>query len=383
VIVGGGPAGHAAAASYRKCGGTEPVTLLSADRERPYNRPPLSKGFLRGDTSEQELPLESADFYTSKDIEVRLGTPVVALHPSRHELSLETGDIVSYGSCVLATGSHPGNLSVPGSDHLDIHRLRTLADARELRTAASAAGSAVIIGSGFIGCEAAVSLARRGLDISLVTNEAVPQEGRLGSHAGGQISDWLASEGVEQTLGATVTAIQDGHHVLIEDRPAIKADLVLMAVGATPNARLAQDAGLDMRNGRVRTDSAMRTNVPDILAAGDLAFAHNAAAGRPLRVQHWGEALRMGEISGATAAGKSDSWAQAPGFWTTIGDRTLKYVAWGDGFDEVEVISHHTGGFEVWYGQNGICVGALTFEADEAYVHARDLIESHAPLSEH
>lgn len=255
--------------------------------------------------------------------------------------------------------------------------MRSLSDATRLRDVAAKSDTAVVIGSGFIGCEAAVSLARRGLSVTLLSDERLPQKARLGEYAGRRLVDWLESEHVVLRLGKNVTRIEDGCRVHVDGETPETADVVLMAVGIRANTQLARDAGIRVENGRIRTDSAMRTSGRDVLAAGDVAFAYNVAAVRPLAVEHWGEALRMGEVAGATAAGRFDQWRQAPGFWSVIGDRTLKYVAWGDGFDQLRVVENGEG-FTVWYGKDGVCVGALTYRDDDAYERARKAVESRA-----
>jgi NADPH-dependent 2,4-dienoyl-CoA reductase/sulfur reductase-like enzyme len=233
----------------------------------------------------------------------------------------------------------------------------------------------VVIGSGFIGCEAAASLARRGLSVTVASAEPRPQQARLGPDVGSWIAEWLDSEKVELISGAQARSIVDGCCVSLDGHPAVRADLILAATGITPNSGLARSAGADLREGRVVVDDRMRTSVPGLFAAGDVAFAHNATAGRSLIVEHWGEALEMGRVAGNTIAGGDARWSEVPGFWSTIGDRTLKYAAWGDGYDTAELIEHNGGGFTVWYTRGGAAVGVATHEADQDYELGRQLIE--------
>ena len=160
-----------------------------------------------------------------------------------------------------------------------------------------------------------------------------------------------------------------------------EGDLVLIAGGVDPAGDIAERAGLAVERGRVRVDAQMRSSRPDVLAAGDVVFAFNAAAGRHLAVEHWGEALAMGQVAGKTAAGQEASWAEVPGFWSTIGERTLKYAAWGDGFDDARLADHGDGAFTVWYGRDGVTVGVLTHRADQDYERGRRLTGQHHPLS--
>ncbi len=324
------------------------------------------------------LPLEPPAFYAEHAIAARTGEAATALDPAAATVTLSGGEVLAYDACVLVTGARPARLPVPGADDERVLVLRSLAEARTLRARAARARRAVVIGSGFIGCEAAASLATRGLEVTLVSDEDIPHASRLGEEAGARIAGWLRDLGVSVHLGAAVERIEDGRTVHA-GRP-LEADLVLMAAGMEPQSQIAAAAGIDVEAGRVVTDASMRTSAPGVLAAGDLALAHNAAAGRRLAVEHWGEALAMGEVAGRTAAGAQAQWAQAPGFWSTIGEHTLKHVAWGDGYDSDRLVDHGDGAFTVWYGREGVCVGVLCHEADEDYETGRKLIEAGAPL---
>lgn len=379
LVVGGGPAALAAARAYRDAGGAGAVLLLSDDTAPPYERPALSKDYLRGGTEESALPLEDAGFYTGRGIELALGEAVTGLDPTARTVTLAGGRVLDYQTCVLATGGASKPLPVPGADDPEVRQLRSVASARELRSAAASARTAVVVGSGFIGCEVAASLAVRGLRVTQVTDEAVPQAGRLGADAGGWIAGWLRGAGVRLRTDSAVGSVA-ADRVVLAGGEEIAADLVLMAAGMRPRAELAEAAGVRVRDGRVLVDEHMRTGVDGLLAAGDLVRAFNAAAGRHLAVEHWGEALAMGEVAGTTAAGGEASWAQAPGFWSGIGDRVLKYVAWGDGWDSTRPVEHGGGAFTVWYGRDGVTVGVLTHEADDDHERGRELVEQGRPL---
>jgi NADPH-dependent 2,4-dienoyl-CoA reductase/sulfur reductase-like enzyme len=292
----------------------------------------------------------------------------------------QTGRIISYGSCVLATGCRPAELPVRGADHRLVLRLRFLGQAQLLRAAAARAGTAIVIGSGFIGCEAAVSLARRGLSVTMLSNEELPQLDRLGRGVAERISGWLTDAGVRFHGSADIVEIREGRTVDLAGGATFTAELILTSAGATPESALAQQAGLRLAEGRVVVDERMATDWPGVFAAGDVAFAHNAGAGRSLRVEHWGEALRMGEVAGGNAAGGDDSWSDVPGFWSQIGDHTMKYAAWGDGYDSDDLIEHADGGFTVWYARDGKTVGILTVSADDDYERGRELIAQGDPL---
>ncbi len=388
VIIGGGPTGHAALRAYRSAGGSGQVVMVSEDDTPPYSRPALSKDYLRGETDEQALSLAESELYLAVGNELLLAESVVALDAGARSVRTRTGREIGYVNCLLATGSDPAGLDVPGGD--SALRLRWLDQARQLRAAAQVARTAVVIGSGFIGCEAAVALARRGIAVTMVSSEQRPQQARLGDAAADLIAGWLDEAGVRLHSGTEVAniavvdpAVVDGtagRIVRLSDGTALSTDLVLAAVGVSPRAELAVQAGLELRSGRVVVDECMRTAIPGLFAAGDLAMAYHAAAGRHLAVEHWGEAERMGEIAGTVAAGGEAKWEDPPGFWSTIGDHTLKYTAWGDGFDEATADEHDNGGLSIWYSQNGTVVGVLTNDADDDYERGTELVRTGSPV---
>ncbi len=369
-IVGGGPTGHAAAKAYREAGGSGRVVLISADTAPPYNRPPLSKDFLRGETAENDLFLDDDLFYARAGIEMRLDTEVAGLDLTARAVRTTAGQVLTFRQVILALGAAPQPLPVPGGE--SAYLLRFLPQARTLLNAAGQAGSAVVVGSGFIGCEAAASLAARGLAVTQLSTEPLPQLRRLGRPAAERIDGWLADAGV-RVIGDVKVAGVDGREVRLADGRSFRADLVLAAVGVKPQAQLAAAAGLALERDRIVVDEHMRTGQAGVLAAGDVALAHHATAGRRLLVEHWGEAERMGEIAGRTATGQQDSWSNVPGFWSEIGGQTLKYAAWGDGFDEAR-LQEDADGFTIWYSRGGHLVGVLTSGHDDDYDRGPDLI---------
>lgn len=381
VVVGSGPAGLGAAKSFRAAGGSGPLLMVTEDQHLPYDRPPLSKDFLRGESEADALPLEDEDFYRQHAMEVVLGRRVTSLDAAGKSLTVGAPEeTVTFESCVLALGAQPIPLSVDGGDHPDLLFLRSRIDGERLRSLAETAKSAIIIGSGFIGCEAAASLAQRGLAVTIVSSEALPQAKRLGDEAAARLASWLTVAGVTLIGGVHATSIVDGHRVVLNDGSDHAADLVLVAAGISPDVDLAESAGLNTHEGRIAVDAHLRTSADGIFAAGDAAYAQNVSAGRHLAVEHWGDAERMGEVAGTAAAGGNDRWAQVPGFWSDIGDHSLQYSAWGDGYDEARFVAHDRDAFTVWYGQNGITVGVLTSGADDDYERGQQLIENGEPL---
>ena len=297
----------------------------------------------------------------------------------------EAGEWIAFGACVLATGSEPARLPVPGAEDPEVLTMRTLEDSIRLAEFAGEGQPVVVIGSGFIGCEAAASLAMNGARPILVSDEEVPQEGRLGPDAGARIAGWLTELGVRTRFGAGVQSIEraasGGFAVETGGGDRAEAAAVLLATGIEPNLGLAEAAGIEVApEGGIAVDPGMRTSAEGILAVGDIACPHHPKAGRRLRVEHWGEALTHGEIAGRRLAGGDDVWDSAPGFWSTIGSHQLKYAAWGDGHDEARFVDHGGGAFTVWYGVGGVTVGVLTHERDDDYERGRELVESAASL---
>jgi NADPH-dependent 2,4-dienoyl-CoA reductase/sulfur reductase-like enzyme len=380
VIVGGGPAGLATARAYRKAGGRARVTILTAEPHSPYQRPPLTKEYLRGEVGREELPIEKPEWYDENGVQLRLATSVKSLDRERTVVETQDGEI-GYDACVLATGSEPVRLPVPGADDPEILVMRTLENSDLLRKRIGEGDRVVVVGSGFIGCEAAASLSLRGAKVTLVSLEQSPQKERLGEEVGARIEAWLRGYGVDLRLGASIEGIErkDGvHEVSVEDGDRIAADTMLFGTGVRPRTGLAEEAGLAVEKGIV-TDSAMRTSAPRVFAAGDVAQAYNESAGRHLSVEHWGDALEHGRVAGTVIAGDETGWTMAPGFWSTIGDKTLKYWAWGDGWDEKHFVDKGEP-FTVWYGWQGTLVGVLTHGSDVDYEEGRGLIESGAPF---
>jgi NADPH-dependent 2,4-dienoyl-CoA reductase/sulfur reductase-like enzyme len=376
VIVGGGPAGLATARAYRATGGKARVTILSSEMYVPYNRPPLTKEYLRGEASGEDLPIEAEDWYEQNGVDLRLGATVVSLTREGQILKLDDGEEFFYDACVLATGSEPVRLPVPGADDPEILVMRTVENSTRLQGRVGEGDKAVVVGSGFIGCEAAASLALRGAEVVLITLEAAPQLERLGEEVGERIEGWLRDYGVDLRFGASLESIQrvdDGYELSVGGGDKVSAGTVLFGTGVSPRTGLAEEAGLEVEGGVV-TDSSMRTSAPGIFAVGDVARAYNESAGRHLSVEHWGDALEHGRIAGTVISGYEAAWSMAPGFWSTIGDKTLKYWAWGDGWDE-QTFESDGEAFTTWYGKEGKLVGVLSHNSDGDYERGRELVE--------
>ena len=372
IVVGSGPAGVAAAESFREHNTSGRVRILTTDRDLPYARPPLSKEYLRGQTD--DVGLHPQWWFDHKTIELVHNTTVDGLDLA--ERSVRAGDRrFRYDALILACGAAPVAPPMPGGARARV--LRSLADAAALREAAKDASSAVVIGAGFIGCEAAASLALRGMSVTLVAPETLPQEARLGSAAAERLRELVIQAGARYVGGVVVDEINDVG-LRLDNGVTIDCDLILAATGVTPQHRLAADAGLDVRDSRIVVDTDMSTSTKGVYAAGDVALARHAVAGRHLAIEHWQDATDQGAIAGTSAAGKRATWDGVPGFWSTIGEATIKYHAWGDGYQRSRMLSHPEG-FTVWYEADDAVVGVLTHNADDDSDLGQRLIAERRP----
>lgn len=370
--MGSGPAGVAAAESFRERDADTPIRIFSADIDPPYARPPLSKEYLRGETD--DVALHPAQWFDERAIEIVGRAPVDRLDLAEHAVHVGDQRHV-FDTLVLACGAAPVTPPFPGGQRALL--LRSLADATSLRDAAETASSAVVIGSGFIGCEAAASLALRGIPVTLVAPEPLPQEKRLGSAAAERLRDLVARAGARHVGGAAVEEITDAG-VRLSSGVTIDCDLVLAATGVAPQSRIAAEAGLQTRDSRIVVGADMATSAPAVYAAGDVALARHDVAGRHLAIEHWQDATDQGAIAGSCAAGHHLKWGGVPGFWTSVGDATLKYHSWGDGYERSR-IQQHADGFTVWYDAGNALVGVLTYNADEDYDLGERLIAERLP----
>ena len=372
IVVGSGPAGVAAAESFREQNTSGRVRILTTDRDLQYARPPLSKEYLRGQTD--DVGLHPQRWFDDITIELVHNTAVDALDLA--ERSVRAGDRrFRYDTLILACGAAPVAPPMPGGARAKL--LRSLADAATLREAAKDASTAVVIGAGFIGCEAAASLALRGMSVTLVAPETLPQEARLGSAAAERLRELVIQAGARYVGGVVVEEINDVG-LRLDNGVTIDCDLILAATGVTPQHRLAADAGLDVRDSRIVVDTDMSTSTKGVYAAGDVALARHAVAGRHLAIEHWQDATDQGAIAGTSAAGKRATWDGVPGFWSTIGKATIKYHAWGDGYLRSRMLSHPDG-FTVWYEADDAVVGVLTHNADDDYDLGQRLIAERRP----
>jgi 3-phenylpropionate/trans-cinnamate dioxygenase ferredoxin reductase component len=361
IAIGSGPAGLSAAETFRSKHPHISVRILTTDPALPYAKPPLSKAYLCG--RDAKLDLHSAGWFERNEVKLIRGITVDHIDVSRQEIITAGGRHFAYWHLVLGCGANAVPLDIPGAEAA--LPLRSFADAVVLRMAARSADSAVVIGGGLIGCEAAACLASRGVPTTMVAAEPVPLQRRFGDRVGERVAKILSDNGVRFLGATTVTAI-DGTHVHLDSGAVLDADVVVAATGVRPDPHLATDAGLDTRDDRIVVDEHMHTSAPNVYAAGDVALAYNVTARRHVRAEHWRDAAQQGRIAGLSAAGQPASWDKVPEFTCTIGDSTLKYRGWGSDYDDTRLVDHRDG-FTVHYQSAGDLVGILTLNADDDY----------------
>jgi 3-phenylpropionate/trans-cinnamate dioxygenase ferredoxin reductase subunit len=303
----------------------------------PYERPPLSKDYLRGDAGRDAIWAQEEGWYDAHDVELRTATHVAEVVPSSSEVVLDGGERIAYDQLLLATGSAAKRIPIPGAELEGVHLLRTVADSDALREALSPGTRLVVIGAGWIGCEVAASARQRGAEVAMVAPEEVPLERVLGSEVGAVYRDVHAKQGVELVLGTGVEAIEGNGRasgVRVSGGRTLPADVVVLGVGAAPRLELAQAAGLRVEDG-VLVDDRLRTSVPNIYAAGDIARAEHPILGETVRVEHWGTALEQGPVAARNMLGQDVAYDRIPYFFSDQYDVGMEYAGYAMSYDRV------------------------------------------------
>jgi 3-phenylpropionate/trans-cinnamate dioxygenase ferredoxin reductase subunit len=337
VIVGAGLAGAKAAEALRQEGFEGRIVMVGEEPELPYERPPLSKDYLRGESTREAARVHPEGFYADHDIELLTATTVERIDTSAREAWLSTGERLTYDALLLATGAEPRRLSVPGSGLPGLHYLRDLADADALAARLRDGGRAVIIGAGWIGAEVAASTRQCGLDVTVVEQAALPLERVLGAELGEIYAGIHRDHGVELLTGVTVAAFEGAdrlERVVLSDGRSLDAEFVVAGLGVIARSELAARAGLAVGDG-VLVDERLETSVPGIFAAGDVASALHPFYGRRLRVEHWANALHQPTEAARAMLGKPASYQRLPYFFSDQYDVGMEYSGYASGADEV------------------------------------------------
>ncbi|MEV4682287.1 NAD(P)/FAD-dependent oxidoreductase [Streptomyces kurssanovii] len=340
VIVGAGLAGAKAAQTLREEGFDGPVVLLGEESEYPYERPPLSKGYLLGKEERDTVYVHPPEWYAEHDVDLRLGTAATAIDPAGREVTLADGSRIGYERLLLTTGSSPRRLTVPGAELDGVHYLRRLPDSDRMKETFGSASRVVVIGAGWIGLETTAAARAAGVEVTVLERAALPLLRVLGPEVSRIFAELHAGHGVDLRFGVQVAEITgnggraDG--VLLTDGSRIGADAVVVGIGITPNVRLADAAGLQVDNGIV-VDAHLRTSDPYIYAAGDVANAFHPLLGKHIRVEHWANAVNQPQDAAKAMLGQDVAYDRVPYFFTDQYDLGMEYTGYVEpgGYDEV------------------------------------------------
>jgi 3-phenylpropionate/trans-cinnamate dioxygenase ferredoxin reductase component len=327
VIVGASLAGAKAAEELREQGFDGRVVLIGAEPERPYERPPLTKDYLRGESERDKADVHPEGWYAEQQVELLSGVTVREIDPRASNAVLGDDTRLAYDALLLTTGAEPRRISVPGAGLDGIYYLRTLADCDALRARLDGGGRVAVVGAGWIGSEFAASARELGLEVSVIDPVALPNERIFGERVGAFYRDVHLRHGVEMLLGRGVSAFEGERTVTgvrMSDGASVECDFAVIGVGVAPRTALADDAGLSLDNG-VAVDERLVTSVPNIFAAGDVASAWHPSYGRRIRVEHWANALNQGPAAARSMLGQGESYARIPYFFSDQYDVGMEY----------------------------------------------------------
>ena len=337
IVVGANLAGGSAAETLRKEGFDGRVTLIGQEPDRPYDRPPLSKEYLRGEKEEEKLFFKPSSFYQEQEIDLCLGVKATRLDLAKRIVELDTGEGLKYDKLLLATGSRVRTLDLPGGGMEGVYYLRTIGDSQKLAEAIKRSQKVAIVGAGFIGSEVAASCRMKGLEVSVLEIGAVPLRHALGDELGRTYADIHRDHGIDLRLGEGIREIQ-GHgqveQVIATSGAAIQCDLVVIGVGIMPQTELAEGSEIAVDNGVV-VDEFCQTNIPGIYAAGDVANWWHPTLRQRLRVEHWDNALNQGAAAARNMLGLNEPYSPVLYFWSDQYDLNLQYIGHAARWDHI------------------------------------------------
>ncbi len=385
LIVGGGMAGAHCAAELRRRGADGDVLLVGREPHPPYERPPLSKEYLRGESGESDAFVHPEEWYEDNGVDLRTATNVMSLDATERVAKLMPKEEVAFEQALIATGADVRILRVEGTELEGIHYLRTLKTSDEIREDAERADHVILIGGSYIASEVAASLTAKGTRCTMVMLEEVAMSRGFGVEVGRYFHDVLASNGVELIGGEELEAfVGEGRVAGVRTKSGleIEGDAVVVGAGVHPDVRLAGRAGLDVDDGVV-CDARLQTSVEGIYAAGDLCSYESVVHGRRLRVEHWDVALNQGQYAAAAMLGEQEPYRVVPYFFSDLADwASLEYVGPASEWDEVVRRGDvDAGEFSAWHLKDGRVAGALSVGRSDDLMHARRLIESGADVS--
>lgn len=386
LLVGGGMASAHCAAELRRRGAEGSIMLAGREPEPPYERPPISKEYLRGDAGREEAHVNPLSWYEENGVELLTGRNVISLDAEARTAKIQGGEEVEFDKALFATGAMVNILRVEGAENEGIHYLRAFGNADAIRADAEAAEHVVLIGGSYIGCEVAASLTARGTKCTIIAMEDVALSRTFGEDAGRWFQERLESHGVAFHGGETLSAFEgDGRvsAVITESGLAVECDTVVVGAGVRPDAMLAQRAGLEVGDGGIVCDSKLQTSVPGIYAAGDCCSYESVVHGRRIHVEHWDVAMQQGIHAAANMLGAEADYEVVPYFFSDLADwASLEYVGPAYEWDREVWRGDRDGGeFSVWYLQGDRVAGCLSVGRAEELAEARQMIAERTPFS--
>ena len=385
LLVGGGLASAQCAAVLRKRGAEGSILLAGREPEPPYERPPLSKEYMRGEAGREDAYVNPPGWYEENGVELLTGTNVMSLDPEARTAKLQGGEEVGFGKALLATGAMVNILRVEGAENEGVHYLRAFGNSDAIRADAESAERVVLIGGSYIGTEVAASLRAKGAECTIVMMEDVALSRTFGEDAGRWFQEQLESHGIAVHGGEELEAFEgDGRvkAVLTKSGRAIECDAVVVGAGVRPDAMLAQRAGLEVEDGIV-CDAKLMSSAEGIYAAGDCCSYDSVVHGRRIRVEHWDVAMQQGMHAARNMLGEDADYDVVPYFFSDLADwASLEYVGPARDWDEEVWRGDRDGGeFSVWYLKDGRVAGALSVGRSEDLAEARRLLADRVDVS--
>ena len=379
MIVGAGLAGGSAAATLREEGFDGRLVLVGAEPQPPYERPPLSKEYLRGESPFEQALLQPLDFYGENDIETRFGVRAARVDAAEATVELDGGERIAYDGFLVATGVRNRRVPIAGSNLKGIYELRTVDDCDRIREEISPGRKAVVVGMGFIGSEVAASLRRSGLEVAVVDRNKVPLRRVLGEEVGRVMERVHRDHGTEMILEDTVAAFEGAgrvERVMTRRGRRIDCDFVVIGPGVEPVTELLVGTGVEIDDGIV-VDEYFRTNLEGIYAAGDVANYYHPVFGRHIRVEHWQNALKQGPAAARSMLGKGEPYEEIPWFWSDQYDYNLQYLGCHTEWDELVVRgSLEERNFVAFYRRDGRVLAAVALNRGRELRRSKGLIKA-------
>jgi 3-phenylpropionate/trans-cinnamate dioxygenase ferredoxin reductase subunit len=386
LLIGGGMASAHCAAELRRRGADGSILLVGREPEPPYERPPVTKDYLRGEAGREDAYVNPPSWYEENGVELLTGHNVLSLDAAARTAKIQGGEEVSFGKALLGTGAMVNILRIEGAENEGIHYVRAFGNADAIRGDVESAERVVLIGGSYIGCEAAASLTAQGKKCTIIAMEDVALSRTFGKQAGAWFQAQLEEHGVEFHGGETLSAFEgDGRvrAVVTESGLTVECDTVVVGAGVRPDAMLAQRAGIEVGDGGIVCDSKLQTSVEGIYAAGDCCSYESVVHGRRIHVEHWDVAMQQGLKAGANMLGADEDYDVVPYFFSDLADwASLEYV--GPAYEweqEVWRGDRDSGKFSVWYLQGGRVAGCLSVERSEDLAEARRMLADGVDVS--